>query len=198
LAKIYFTESDDLLDIRKDNVFKAVFTKDMPESRAALGKLVSALIGREVTINAIYANEPPIDNLNDRQIRFDIFCKAEDGELVNVEMCLNPNPQRTRRPKGRLPFPHTGKFPCAGTCHICFVNAASRGAIFCSPMSRFALHAGKLAKEKSEAVSVSYFFHFSLFIFHLLTGQSSGKTDKRNELRGAHACLKASYRYLTL
>jgi predicted transposase/invertase (TIGR01784 family) len=91
LTKIYFTEDDDLLDIRKDNVFKAVFTKDMSESRAALGKLVSALIGREVTIDAIYVNEPPIDNLNDRQIRFDIFCKDEDGELVNVEMCLNPN-----------------------------------------------------------------------------------------------------------
>jgi predicted transposase/invertase (TIGR01784 family) len=92
MTKIYFTENDDLLDIRKDNVFKAVFTKDMPASRAALGKLVSALIGREVTIDAIYANEPPIDNLNDRQIRFDIFCKNEDGELINVEMCLHPKP----------------------------------------------------------------------------------------------------------
>jgi predicted transposase/invertase (TIGR01784 family) len=90
LTKIQFTENDDLLDIRKDNVFKAVFTKDIPASRAALGKLVSALIGREVPIDAIYANEPPIDNLNDRQIRFDIFCKAGDGELVNVEMSLNP------------------------------------------------------------------------------------------------------------
>jgi predicted transposase/invertase (TIGR01784 family) len=104
LTKIHFTENDDLLDIRRDNVFKAVFTKDMPASRAALGKLVSALIGREVTIDAIYANEPPIDNLNDRQIRFDIFCKAEDGELVNVEMGLNPKPYEPVR----LEF-HIGK-----------------------------------------------------------------------------------------
>jgi predicted transposase/invertase (TIGR01784 family) len=28
----------------------------------------------------------------DRQIRFDINCKAENGELVNVEMSLNPDP----------------------------------------------------------------------------------------------------------
>jgi predicted transposase/invertase (TIGR01784 family) len=104
MAKIYFTENDDLLDIRRDNVFKAVFTKNMPESKRALGKLVSALIGREVTIDAIYANEPPIDNLYDRQIRFDIFCKDEDGELVNVEMCLHPNPYEPVR----LEF-HIGK-----------------------------------------------------------------------------------------
>jgi predicted transposase/invertase (TIGR01784 family) len=36
-------------------------------------------------------NEPPIDNLRDRQIRFDINCKAEDGELVNVEMKMKPD-----------------------------------------------------------------------------------------------------------
>jgi hypothetical protein len=78
LTKIYFTESEDLLDIRSDNVFKAVFTKDMPESKKALGKLVSALIGREVTIDAITANEPPIEDLRDRQIRFDIGLSDSD------------------------------------------------------------------------------------------------------------------------
>jgi hypothetical protein len=31
--EIYFTENDDLIDIRHDNVFKAVFTKNIPESR---------------------------------------------------------------------------------------------------------------------------------------------------------------------
>jgi predicted transposase/invertase (TIGR01784 family) len=101
---MYFTENDDLLDIRSDNVFKAVFTKDIPASKGALGKLVSALIGREVTIDVITANEPPIDDLRDRQIRFDINCKAENGELVNVEMSLNP---KTFEPI-RLEF-HAGK-----------------------------------------------------------------------------------------
>jgi predicted transposase/invertase (TIGR01784 family) len=92
LTKIYFTENDDLIDIRRDNVFKAVFTKSIPASKGALGKLVSALIGREVSIIAINANEPPIDNLSHRQIRFDITCRATNGELVNVEMSLNPDP----------------------------------------------------------------------------------------------------------
>jgi predicted transposase/invertase (TIGR01784 family) len=92
LTKIYFTEDDDLIDIRKDNVFKAVFTKDIPASKGALGKLVSALVGRELSIVAINANEPPIDNISDRQIRFDIRCKAENGERINVEMSLNPDP----------------------------------------------------------------------------------------------------------
>jgi predicted transposase/invertase (TIGR01784 family) len=91
LTKIYFTENDDLLDIRYDNVFKAVFTKDIPASQKALGKLVSALIGRELSIVTINANEPPIDDLRDRQIRFDIRCKAENGEPINVEMSLNPD-----------------------------------------------------------------------------------------------------------
>ena len=36
--------------------------------------------------------EPPIDSLQDRHIRFDIACRAENGELVNVEMSLNPDP----------------------------------------------------------------------------------------------------------
>jgi predicted transposase/invertase (TIGR01784 family) len=75
-----------------DNVFKAVFTRDTPASQLALSKLVSALIGWKVSIIAISANEPPVDSLRDRQIRFDINCRAENGELVNVEMSLNPDP----------------------------------------------------------------------------------------------------------
>jgi hypothetical protein len=72
VAFIRFDDNDDLIDICLDNVFKAVFTKNTPESRGALSKLLSALIGRELAVLAITANEPPIDNLRDRQIRFDI------------------------------------------------------------------------------------------------------------------------------
>jgi predicted transposase/invertase (TIGR01784 family) len=84
-------ENDEPLDIRYDNVFKAVFTKETPESRTALSKLVSALISRNVTIETIWANEPAIENLRDRQLRFDINCRTDDDELVNVEMSLYPN-----------------------------------------------------------------------------------------------------------
>jgi predicted transposase/invertase (TIGR01784 family) len=104
MAPIRFDETDDLIDICLDNVFKAVFTKNTPESQGALSKLLSALIGRELVVVAISANEPPIDSIRDRQIRFDINCKAEDGELVNVEMSLNPD---TFEPI-RLEF-HAGK-----------------------------------------------------------------------------------------
>ena len=91
-AKIYFENTDDLIDICMDNVFKAVFTRNTPASQGALSRLISALIGRNVTIIALSANEPPVDNLRDRQIRYDINCRAENGELVNVEMSLNPEP----------------------------------------------------------------------------------------------------------
>ena len=92
MPHIHFEEDDELFDIRYDQVFKAVFTKDNPNSKGALSSLVSALIGREVSVNNINANEPPIDNIRDRQIRFDISCKTENGELVNVEMSFNPRP----------------------------------------------------------------------------------------------------------
>ena len=88
---IFFDENDDILDICHDNVFKAVFTRGTPTSQRALSKLISAIIGREVAVIAISANEPPIDNIRDRQIRFDINCRAENGELINIEMSLNPD-----------------------------------------------------------------------------------------------------------
>jgi hypothetical protein len=55
--KMQFTEDDDPIDIRYDNVFKAVFTKNTPESQGALADLVSALIGRKLSIVAITAKE---------------------------------------------------------------------------------------------------------------------------------------------
>jgi predicted transposase/invertase (TIGR01784 family) len=88
---IRFDQADDLIDICLDNVFKAVFTRGTPESQGALSRLLSAVIGRELTVVAISANEPAIDNLRDRQIRFDVNCKAREGEVVNVEMSLNPD-----------------------------------------------------------------------------------------------------------
>jgi predicted transposase/invertase (TIGR01784 family) len=86
---VQFEDTDDLIDICLDNVFKAVFTRRTPESQGALSKLVSAVIGRELLVDSIRANEPPVDNIQDKQIRFDISCKTGDGELVNVEMFLN-------------------------------------------------------------------------------------------------------------
>jgi len=87
---IQFDDEDELLDIRYDNIFKAVFTKDTPASKGALSGLVSALIERKVSVQTITANEPPANNTFDRSIRFDIACRAESGELINIEMSFNP------------------------------------------------------------------------------------------------------------
>jgi hypothetical protein len=43
---------EELIDIRMDNVFKAVFTKDTPESFGALSALLSALTGRRHPLTA--------------------------------------------------------------------------------------------------------------------------------------------------
>ena len=105
MVKVHFKDDDDLIDIRFDNVFKAVFARDTPLSNAALSRLVSALIGRELQVASISANEPPVGSLRDRQIRFDISCRALSGELVNVEMSLNPDafePVRLEYHAGRL------------------------------------------------------------------------------------------------
>ena len=91
-ATIRFGDTEDLIDIRMDNVFKAVFTKSSRTSKIALARFVSAVIGRDVTILRIIANEPPIENIRDRQVRFDISCKVKGGEQINVEMSLNPDP----------------------------------------------------------------------------------------------------------
>ena len=48
---IHFEENDELLDIRFDNIFKAVFARDTPASKGALSSLVSALIGTDSTYN---------------------------------------------------------------------------------------------------------------------------------------------------
>jgi hypothetical protein len=88
-----------------DSVFKAVFTRDMPASREALRHLVSAMIGREAVSLTVIANEPAVDSINERQIRYDITAKFNDGELANIEMTLNPGryePLRMEYYSGKL------------------------------------------------------------------------------------------------
>ena len=71
-TNIRFGENEELLDIRYDHIFKAVFTKNTPASKGALSDLISTLIERRVTVSSIAANEPPIDDIRDRSIRYDI------------------------------------------------------------------------------------------------------------------------------
>jgi len=94
---IQFADTDDLLDIRYDNIFKAVFTRETPASKGALSALISALIDRKITVEVITANEPAVEDTHERNIRFDISCRAESGELINIEMCFNPKPSQRER-----------------------------------------------------------------------------------------------------
>jgi predicted transposase/invertase (TIGR01784 family) len=86
-----------LLDPREDPVFKAIFTKDTPASRGALKSLVSAYVHQELDILTVIANEPPVNNKDDRQIRYDIACVFNDGEKADVEMTLYPGTFEARR-----------------------------------------------------------------------------------------------------
>jgi len=79
-----------ILDIRYDNVFKAVFTRDTEKSRLALSDLISSLIGRIVKVETITNNEPASDYSGQKKVRYDIACRSKNGELVNVEMSFNP------------------------------------------------------------------------------------------------------------
>lgn len=90
MEHIQFADDDRIIDICRDNVFKAIFTKNTPQSRGALRNLLSAILERELEVVTITSNEPPVGDIRDRQIRYDIAVKMNDGEQANVEMTLNP------------------------------------------------------------------------------------------------------------
>jgi predicted transposase/invertase (TIGR01784 family) len=86
----YFPDTAVILNPCRDTVFKLVFTRETPGSRAALGSLASAFVGRKTQVLAVTPNEPPANSPRDRQIRFDIACKFDGGEQANLEMTLYP------------------------------------------------------------------------------------------------------------
>jgi len=85
-----FEDGKRILDIRYDQVFKAVFTRDTSMSRAALSDLISVLIGRTVEVETIIANEPVTGFLGQKKIRYDISCVSKNGEPIDVEMSFHP------------------------------------------------------------------------------------------------------------
>jgi predicted transposase/invertase (TIGR01784 family) len=87
---ISFDKDADIFDIRFDAAFKAVFTRDTPQSRGALKGLLACLIRKDISILTLSANEPPPTSPADRQIRYDISCRFNDGELADIEMTLYP------------------------------------------------------------------------------------------------------------
>jgi hypothetical protein len=70
-------------------VFKAVFTRDTEEANKALMSLIEAYTGGTVATLTVKQNEPAVNDIGERQVRFDISVKYNDGKLANVEMNMN-------------------------------------------------------------------------------------------------------------
>jgi len=92
-----FRKGKRIMDIRSDQVFKAVFTKNTYESRTALSRLISALIGRIIEVENIVANEPATGFLGQKKIRYDISCVSKNGEPIDVEMSFHPIDDELKR-----------------------------------------------------------------------------------------------------
>lgn len=74
----------DLLPPSDDRVFKLLLTS--PEAKPGLMNLISGLIGRGVADVNLYANELPSGDTEEKAERFDVNCKLENGDQVNLEM----------------------------------------------------------------------------------------------------------------
>jgi len=74
----------DILPPSDDRVFKLILTS--PEAKQGLMNLISGIIGRNVVDVALYPNEPPTGDTEEKAERLDINCKIDDGSQVNLEM----------------------------------------------------------------------------------------------------------------
>ncbi|MDR0403746.1 MAG: Rpn family recombination-promoting nuclease/putative transposase [Treponema sp.] len=82
---------DSFIDPCWDPVFKSIFTQNTALSAKARQGLLSAILEQNLKEVTITANEPPPTRPGDRQIRYDVNCVFDTGEMANVEMTLYPN-----------------------------------------------------------------------------------------------------------
>jgi predicted transposase/invertase (TIGR01784 family) len=94
---IQFSDDEELPDICQDPIFKALMTKNTPPSQKARDGLLSAILDQPVTVISVNPNEPPVNGIHDRQIRFDLNVRLTNGELANVEMTKDPSPYEVLR-----------------------------------------------------------------------------------------------------
>ena len=97
MGKIYLRDDDDILDLCFDATFKAMLTKATPESRRALHGLLTAYLMRDIETVYVTANEPPINDIRNRRIRYDVNCKCTTGDLADVEMAMHPRAHEAKR-----------------------------------------------------------------------------------------------------
>ena len=86
MHKTYRPSPDALLDPCFDEVFKALFTHNSPESRGALTDFLSNLLNKKIARLSLLPNEPPVSDDRDKQTRFDIACTFNDGKTADIEM----------------------------------------------------------------------------------------------------------------
>jgi predicted transposase/invertase (TIGR01784 family) len=98
------------LDVRYDNIFKAVFTDEAnPQSIAALSALLSAVIDRGLAVKSISQNEPATGFIDEKRVRYDVNCVFADGSRCNVEMTLYPLDCESYRIEYYLAKAHTSQ-----------------------------------------------------------------------------------------
>ncbi|GHV09952.1 hypothetical protein FACS1894217_15040 [Clostridia bacterium] len=67
-----------------DGVFKTLMTH--PDATAVLIDLISAVLDLRVVGVTVRNNELPVDDIDDKQERFDVNCELDTGEQVIIEM----------------------------------------------------------------------------------------------------------------
>ena len=92
MKQIQFSKDEDVVDIYQDEVFNAVLTKGTHYSRKTRNLFLSVFLGQPLKVTTISANEPPINDLQDRKIRYDINLRFESGERANLKMTKDPDP----------------------------------------------------------------------------------------------------------
>ena len=99
MAENYFIPKDcDLLDPKEDSTFKTLFIQEGEKTKIALKSLIKAIIGREPRTVQVIDNELPKNIKKAKDIRLDLQCKMEDGDLINIEMqtCMSNDNLKNR------------------------------------------------------------------------------------------------------
>ena len=84
--KIFIPKDYDLLDPKEDSTFKTLFIQEGEKAQIALKSLIKAIIGREPKTVRVLNTELPKDIKRVKDIRLDLQCEMEDGDLINIEM----------------------------------------------------------------------------------------------------------------
>lgn len=88
--KFFIPKDKNLLDPKRDSIFKTLFTKSGQGTKNALKSLVKAIVGYEPKDVEVINNELAKDVSYAKDIRLDLQCKMQDGSRVNVEIQTCP------------------------------------------------------------------------------------------------------------